>query len=217
MLKLPKEIKDKIKDLKVVISKVEKHNKNLELIVEESKSLNSDKISEEVLIWLTKNVENFISNQETKFKIDLILDKESETLEDMEEIKKLQDLYSAIPEDDEMSKKELERSFEVRTILNKITSDVFEKINSKDELLNNLFKRMAYYYELKGINKGKMLIQELTGKVSILNFEYEAFSVGVKIRNAQTKDTVKQYMIPEGFTLWLEIAFTAVSSPQSIF
>jgi len=214
---LPKEVKEKIKELKVFIGTLNEKKKTLVTIDEESKLIDLDKSANEVLLWLTKNVENFISNQETKFKIDLILDKESETVEEMEELKKLQDLFTSIPEDENMSKKDLEQSLKTRENLNNIVSKIFNIMNTKEELLNNLFVRMAYYYELKGINKGKFLLQELIGKVSILNFEYEAFSVGVKIRNAQTKDTVKEYMVPEGFTIWIEIAFTPVSSPQSIF
>jgi hypothetical protein len=53
--------------------------------------------------------------------------------------------------------------------------------------------------------------------VSILKFEYEAFSVGVKVRNPKENNTIKEYVIPEGFTIWIEIAFNQVLTPVSMF
>jgi hypothetical protein len=83
--------------------------------------------------------------------------------------------------------------------------------------MDNLFKRMAYYYELKGISRGKLLIQELEGQVSIVKFEYEAFSVGVKVRDPKKDTTIREYVIPEGFTVWIEIVCNPANPPTSMF
>jgi hypothetical protein len=81
-------------------------------------------------------------------------------------------------------------------------------------LLKDLFKRMSFYYEMKGINNGNILLQEVIGEVDITKFEYEAFPIGVKVlssdKNKNEEDrVVKEYAIPEGFTIWMEIAFKA--------
>ena len=58
---------------------------------------------------------------------------------------------------------------------------------------------------------------EVSPFLSILRFEYEAFSVGVKVRNPKDNNTITEYVIPEGFTIWIEIAFNQVLTPVSMF
>ena len=91
---------------------------------------------------------------------------------------------------------------------------------TKTELLEKLFKRMKFYFELKGISKGVPLIEELEGAVEVLQFEYEAFTVGVKVSKPAIhkrsidgeiekveEEAQTEYVIPEGFTIWVEIAY----------
>lgn len=225
----------KVQEITVIQDDLKYSKKDIKDILKEAKSINYNKMAEEILIWLTKNVENYISNQETKFKLDIILDNDCNTIEDMEELKKLQDLYRAIPDDeffriDQTKAKEKEnfivKNTEVlnldeinkaRETLDLITERTFIAMNNKVELLENLYKRMVFYYELKGVNKGQLLLQKLDGKVAILRFEYEPFSVGVKIRDPQKEKVVKEYIIPEGFSIILEIAFSQVKEPTSLF
>ena len=213
---------NKIANLKIEREEIVYNKKELSNILTESEKLDSTKISNEILTWIIKNVEQFINNQTKVFKLDLILDNESEKVEDMDEVKKLQDLYRAIPEETENNVDEI---VVVRKKLDKIAEKASKKMSKNKDLLNDLFKRMAFYYELRGFNKGVPLIQNLEGKVEILKFEYEAFSVGVKIRqpkiNADSKEleynAIKEYVIPEGFTVCLEIAFNQVAPPTSMF
>jgi len=92
------------------------------------------------------------------------------------------------------------------------------------DLLEKLFDRLIYYYEMQGIKNGEMLIQEMAGAVNVLKFEYEAFEVGVKIlapevahQENKERKVVKQYTIPEGFTVWIEVAYKANLRPTSLF
>ena len=193
-------------------------------IMEQVESLDASKIAEEVLMWLTKNVENFISNQTKEFKIDIVLDQESETVYEMEELKKLQDIYQSLPDSCSASVNN------ARNKLDEITEEAFDAMGTKTEMLQSLFKRMAFYYELRGISRGTQLIQELEGNVSITKFEYDPFSIGVKVRKmevAQNEDggervisdkhVITEYVVPEGFSLWLEIAFIPKVLPKGMF
>ena len=65
-------------------------------IMDNADTVKPKKAANEVLKWVTDNVENFIDNQQHEFELDLVLD----TSEEFNEIKKLQDLYRAIPDDE---------------------------------------------------------------------------------------------------------------------
>ena len=211
---------DKLKSFQECITIKSEFNRCVlepEQINKQALALDCDKIATEILIWLTKNVENFIDNQTKQFKIDLILDKESKTVEEMEETKKLQDLYQALPdsneEDVEIARKNLDET----------TAKAYKNLTTKKDLLEKLFERMAYYYELVGVSKGKMLINKLVGSVSITKFEYESFleyaqgEDGERFGEKKSDKLIREYTIPEGFTIWIEIAFTPKTLPKSIF
>jgi len=226
-------------------------------ILEDVDKIDSNKVAEEVLEWVIENVENFIDTQSKTFKLDLVVD----SSESMQETKKLQDLYRAIPDDEECTEQQIEEAQQTRRILDKVVSRSFDIIQTKKEDLDNLFKRMKYFYEKvipssenkkraleideelkvlinqkeslesqkekdtlqKQINsvvkEGESLInyESLGGSVSIINFDYEAFSVGVKLLEGQNPDdkevkekiekaVYKQYVIPEGFAVWVQIS-----------
>jgi hypothetical protein len=199
-------------------------------ILSKSKKIKPQVIAKEVLGWLISNVENYIDNQVRIFKLDLVID----SSESMQETLKLQNLYRAIPDDDAKSKQDEKELQDCRTVLNDITDQAYKKIVENEKGLQELFKRLVFYYEMTGFRDGKPLIRELDGVVNISKFEYEAFSVGVKIltrkdpispKNAtpisdlpdKKKAVMKQYVIPEGFTVWLEIAFKTSARPTSMF
>ena len=196
-------------------------------ILSKSKKIKPQIVAKEVLGWLISNVENYVDNQVRMFKLDLVID----SSESMHETLKLQNLYRAIPDDtlNKQSQKELQ---ECRAILNDITEQAHKKITENEKGLQELFKRLVFYYEMTGFMDGKPLIQALDGAVNVSKFEYEAFSVGVKVltKNDDVKEdkaisdlpenkktVMKQYIIPEGFTVWIEIAFKAKSRPASMF
>jgi len=233
-------------------------------IIEDAKTINTEKISLEVLTWIITNVENFIDNQNKIFKLDLVLDNAKGT----EETKRLQDLYRAIPDDDEKDEIKLEKYQECRRMLDGITKTAFEHMKGSKELLDKLYERMIFYYErvipnpdnkrralaideelkelfrlkeraneedkkwiqdkiTETIKEGEKLVKftELEGSVSITNFDYEAFSVGMQIREGQNpnetehkeKKVLKSYNIPEGFTIWVEMNFKNKMRPTVMF
>ena len=220
-------------------TKIKKTGPSMEIkdILEKANEIDTDKIAKEMLTWLINNVENFIDNQKREFKIDLILDSDT-----MSESTKLQNLYRAIPEEDtksieldkidNISDIESNRFLEVnkcRKALDKITKKCHSSMKWQKELLEMLFKRMIFYYEMVGVSKGNVLLKELTGAVSITEFDYEAFSVNVQLSSAKVgiqreneMEVVevgkeREYDIPEGFAIWLEIAFKDTIQRPNLF
>lgn len=227
-------------DFEIVKNEVSYEKKTFQDITKESKEIDVEIAAREILIWAANNVEEFIDNQRKIFKLDLIIDAEDGATESMPAIRKLQDLYRAIPEDPELDienlgdedatydqltdtqKGEITKIQRCRAVLDTVTNDVYLCMKTNEDLRSELFKRMAFYYEMKGLSSGNLLIDALSGEVDVNKFEYEAFPVGVQVRSPiverkgvdgnLTKEggkIINEYVIPEGFTLWLEIAFKA--------
>jgi len=231
-------IQDKLSSIVIVDAENKFQKQNLDKIIELSKEINVSLAADEVLKWLINNVNQFIDNKEKVFRIDFVIDESSN--EDIGEIKKLQDLYRSIPEDadlgidnlsiDNFANIESEILDDVsacRNMLNDITEQIHKQINTSSKL-KDLFSKMIYFYEMVGINKGTPLIKNLKGSVEIVEFEYEAFSVGVQvlggfanidedISTPTQKREIKKYTIPEGFSILLEISFVDKSKIRSLF
>jgi hypothetical protein len=225
---MEKETKDKLIIPQIQkVSNKEYEKFSIDEILERKDLINKKEAAEELIEWLKVNVPNFIDNKERLFKIDLVVAEESK--ENIENIKLLQDLYRGIKEDsfyigedgnnktfEEITEEDLKDVMSVRGELDKITEEINEYI-LKSEKLKELFDVMVFYYELSGINKGKLVLKELTGSVSV-SLQYDSFDVGVKVIDSITKETCKEYIIPEGFSVSLEIAFRDVKrSISSLF
>ena len=229
---------------------VEFDKKPVEDILKESESIDAKQVASEVLTWLEKNVENFIDNHAKMFHVPLDnLDVQVGTadgdLVDMTETKKLQDLYRAIPDDSDAidisptqeefnnvlkfyeesltdeQRASLEETVACRDKLNVITESVHSMMRDNDDLMTKLADRMKYFYELFGFTDGNALIQEMRGLVDIISFEYEAFSVGVRLtkksEDGQGNEVVKDYIVPEGFTVCVELSTKMEQRPTSVF
>ncbi len=211
-------------------------------ILEDSKKIDPKQIALEVIGWAIENVENYIDNTVKIFKLDLFLDAE----ETMQETKKLQDLYRSVPNDEDLVSPEvlqqlkedekngkplimdkkteaaLDSAQKCRETLDEIVEIAHKEMNKLDKYVDKLSERLVYYYEMKGIKDGVPLIQDLDGAAEIIKFQYDSFNVGVRIKKtmAENKDgqeeVSSEYVIPEGFTVWIEIS-TKDKRPQSLF
>ena len=231
--------------------KAKKNNKKSpEEILSEARKIDTELVSNEVLDWLIKNVEYYIDNQTKEFKIDIIIDGESDP--PMPETRKLQNLFRQIPDDSDVIKlsdiksrnlfddlssgnidieagDKFDGIIRLKDQLDEISIECLNKIRENHAKREKLFERLSYFYEMMGVYKGEALLRQLNGAVEINKFEYEQFSVDVKVeapafqvQNAEGETTniqldSKSYTIPEGFTIWLEIAFTTNSKATSIF
>jgi len=214
----------------------------IEDILEDSKTINPKQIALEVIGWAIENVENYVDNTVKIFKLDLVLDAE----ETMQETKKLQDLYRSVPNDEDLVSPEILQQLKddekngkplimdkktedilnsgqkCRETLDEIVAAAHKEMNKLDKYVNKLSERLVYYYEMRGIKDGVPLIQDLDGAAEIIKFQYDSFNVGVRIKKNmiqdenENKDILSEYVIPEGFTVWIEIS-TKDKLPQSLF
>lgn len=218
---------------------------DFDAIINEGKQIDTNKVGNEILDWLIANVENFIDNSVKTFKIDLVINGTSEP--PMPETTKLNDLYRNIPQDEQLvdvkdvfrkdgtinmrklNTKAANKAAKVRMALNEITQECLDKIQDNKEKLHKLYERMIFYYEMIGFHRGSPLLREISGAVNITKFEYEAFSMDVQVQSPTYKiqredgsvDTIesetKAYTVPEGFTVWVEIAFAPKAVSASLF
>jgi len=263
-------------DAKPECVRVEFEKRSVEDILADAKTIDPKKIAIEVYTWVVDNVESFIDSYIRIFKLDLIVDE----VPSMSEIKKLQDLYRAIPDDIEdvndllmESQGFLDKCTQCRMTLDKITAKAFSAIRENKDMEDVLFKRMIFFYEklipspdnkqranvidsqlkelaaekeaapedkqeeiqekiLKKVEEGIKLLnyEELEGGARIIQFDYEAFNVGVTISKGVDieiagedevkvgkKKILKEYVILEGFTCWVELSYKLKQRQASIF
>jgi hypothetical protein len=201
--------------------------KDIQTILKEAEDINCELCAEEVLNWIEHNVENFIDNQKYDFRLDLPI---SNDIDALPETRKLQNLYRAIPEDDtfipegltdEQINNLLESNIDVDAIvkckqeLDIVTNNIFSSMKENSELLEKLFERMSFYYELQEIKDGDMIISEVNGKVHILTFDYDNFPVHVSVTSTTDATSLKYYTIPDGFSI--SLALELKKEPQAIF
>lgn len=236
---LPEVLSDQF-EFKKVDMQFEK--KEIGEIISLSSNVDAEKAANEVLDWLLSNVTNFIDNKEKEFRIDLIIEENSS--ENMENIKLLQDLYRAIPDDSEFidgdrieeifasgrlddafEEEDFKKLVECRETLDNVVFEIHDTMRESPKL-KELYQKMIYFYEMIGINEGQPLLKELEGEVDIIEFEYESFSISVLVNEGlvnendeevSEKKVITQYAVPEGFSLLLEIAFIDKSRSFGIF
>lgn len=215
-------------------------------IISRSNSINVINVADEVLTWIKDNVTNFIDNKTKRFKLDLTVKVEDESNTTLGEVYKLQNLYQELPEDpdgnsgadakktgyDSLSEDDkflVDEIIRGRAHLDTITKKCHEAMR-ESSLRKDLFDAMIYFYELKGAQHGKLLTQKLEGGVDINLFEYDSFPVHVKVTQKtfdedaegnvvekRLDDSAEEYVIPEGFAVWLEISYKPKSVTASLF
>ena len=106
----------------------------------------------------------------------------------------------------------------------KIDGELKELFNQKENASTEQDKKDIQDKIVAKIKEGENLIKfiEVEGSVNITKFEYDAFEVGVQIKDANNEEgeerkILKDYVIPEGFTIWLEINFKNKQRPTSMF
>jgi 3-keto-L-gulonate-6-phosphate decarboxylase len=108
------------------MNKIEK--RTLEDIINDSKTINTKLVAEEILTWAINNVENFIDSEEKIFQISLTID----SSEGMSESQKLQNLYRAIPEDEDFA---IAGGFNIE--------EFNKKTKSREKELDNLLEKVS--------------------------------------------------------------------------
>jgi transposase len=71
---------------------------------------------------------------------------------------------------------------------------------------------------IEKIKEGQSLLkfEQFEGDISIHKFDYEAFDVGVSLKDPETKEIIKEYVVPEGFVVWFDINLNKIVNPNTI-
>lgn len=199
---------------KNIIDKLQKRVKNIDI----------KKSAVEILSWLIDNVEQYIDNKETVFSLYFPIKKDN--MPNMNQTFNLGSLYL------EFEKEKLKNERECLKILDDIVNLIKQEIIDNKELLEKLFKRLIWYYEMIGFNmKTGPVIQEMDGYVSINNFFYEPIGLdiivtkkynkqlpdGTLIESDKKPEIIKKEHIPEGFVVEIEIKKWAKQNITSVF
>lgn len=191
-----------------------------EQLVSASKEVDAKKIASQVLKWLIKNVENYIDNQENIFLIYFTYDILDEN--GLSELKKLQNLYYAIPAEGVVVNghaTSIETIQEMLQTLDTIVNESKEIMDKDSVQTGELFKRLIYFYEMVGYNKlTGPIIRKYDGHVQFNHFIYEPISMPVTVTKKMKKlmdgelvdsgipdEVVSEFVVPEGYSLELEL------------
>lgn len=115
--------------------------------------------------------------------------------------------YEKIIPSSENKKRAFQIDNELRELVQKKeNADETEKVKIQEEIV-------------KKLHEGEQLVkfEQFEGTVSILKFEYEAFELSVKITSKENNKVSKEYNVPEGFTIWIQLTNKIKQRPTGIF
>ena len=196
----------------------------------------------EFLDWLIKNVEQYVDNHKTKF----ILNISPKEAGGMPIAERVETLYQALDGEsveisirgdsefdwsslDEATQKSVEEETSKLMILHTLVEKAYQSMLNNEKRLSELFKRIAFYYELIGFRNGIPIEKQIGGAVHIDTFHYEAVSVPVEIKGrvpvfdennelVGMKETESStYMIPPSFVIDLDFELLDKRTQTSLF
>lgn len=188
-------------------------------IFTKSKDVDPKAISKEIIQWMIDNVENYVDNHRTVYRLYLTVD--SNTV--MAATGLLQLLYMSIPspkDDNDQAAKDVEGR--CLDLLDDLTIKVKEELVANKEGLKSLYDRLVYYYEMTGFSsQSGPIVQQFDGYVELSEFVYEPLSMEVVVSSGEDivdssgnhigqnkpKAVVKREMLPEGYAVELEIKY----------
>jgi len=174
-------------------------------------SISIQAIAQETIRWATVHVEDYLDNQQNMFRLYFPKDQ----LAELPEALKLHDLYQEIPEvqEDHPAFNDVVKAIEY---VHLICKNVQAKMNSEKSLMDDLFKRLIFYYDMKILRKdGKdvaPIIYDLEGYVHVGLFDYEGMSQTVEVTKIAADDPtkrekIKEIVLPEGYGVELTLHF----------
>lgn len=186
-------------------------------VIERAKDVSPVEMGKEIGKWIIDNVEQFIDNQDTVFRMYLNIRSDM----GLPASSLYQRLYLSVYNADEglYPAEEIDKAV---AILNELLESAKKSMEEDIEMMGVLFRKMVYFYELTGfiVKDGKVeqaLTQKMDGKVSINILEFDPVSLtstvaqgigqneGGVIKEGDQKVILKREEIPAGFGIELEI------------
>jgi hypothetical protein len=192
---------------------------SLDQINENLETISPAKMAEEIGKWVTDNVEQFIDNRETVFRMYLTINADM----GMPNSSLYQRTYMSVPDPDEDNGITPDMISQVYETLDAKLAEAKEILDGNQEFHDLLFNRMSYFYELTGfaVKDGKVqqaMIQKMVGKVSLNELMFDPVSMTVsvaqgvgknedgKVTEGDKKVVVKEQELPAGFGIEVEIS-----------
>ena len=183
-------------------------------------TIDADAMAGEVMAWLIANVEQYIDNQETTFRMYLTL----ESGEKMPMCHAVQQMYMGIPEDLD----DADVLAELYDLLEGIVSKAGDALSSDTTGLAQLFKRMIFFYEMTAFSREVgPIIQEMEGSVTINEFMFDTVPIAVKVtkrmrdqfsqKQVGESESVKEVYMPEAFGVELTLNHWAKPAATSMY
>jgi len=209
----------------------EKHEFSVAEIRERTPLIDPVELAVELGDWMTANVEQYIDNRETVFRMYLCVKSDM----GMPVSSMFQRLYLSVPDVDEG-----------RGITGTLVEALYDALDAKlaeakrilsedEEFQRHLFERMVFFYELTGfvVKDGKVsqaMMQKMQGRVQINELVFDPISLtttvaqGVgkhehgKVREGRDKVVVKKVETPAGYGIEIEISIRPQGTvPTSIY
>lgn len=183
-------------------------------ILDKIPAINPADLAVELGDWMLSNVEQFIDNRETVFRLYLCVNSDM----GMPVSSLFQRLYLSVSESEENELIE-----KIYDLLDGKLQQAKSILSNDKEFQEHLFARMSYFYELTGfvVKDGQVsqaMIQKMEGKVSINELAFDPVSLtttvaqGVgkqengKIREGDSKVVVRHQEVPAGYGIEIEIS-----------
>jgi len=166
----------------------------MDAIVAQARDISAQAIADEVMDWLIANVEEYVDNAETIYRISFT----PEQIEACPEAKRVTDLYLSIPETGH------EKEVECIDALHDVINSVKELMESDEERMTKLFDRLVFFYDTKmTVVNGRPvpLTIPMDGKITIHEFLFDTVGQTVTVRRKNVKMTKEQMASPQAAEL----------------
>jgi len=195
---------------------------DFESIKRRADEINPQNIADELLDWLDANVENYIDNSKTIFRIYF----PKEELVDIPHMLRLHELYA---ESKSENKEDSEVEAQCLNYLHAVVTQAKECMKKSRVKIEKLFRRLIFYYEMKLAHDqaGMRTVEfEYDGTVSIVIFDYEPYSVDIEVKRGyatgdgpvQGQEIIEKKTLPEGYALEFKLVYwPATASTGVIF
>jgi len=194
-------------------------------VAEKAVTISPADLAREIGAWIIQNVEQFIDNQDTVFRMYLCVNSDM----GMPASSLYQRLYLSAYNAEEGKNASDDEIGHAVEALNGLLDKAKELLEADRETMEALFRKMVFFYELTGfvVKDGKVqqaMTQKMDGKVSVNVLEFDPVSLtttvaqGIgkntdgSIREGDQKVIVKQEEMPAGFGIELEIVMSPKNS-----
>ena len=163
-------------------------------ITKEAQGIDPEKIAVELMEWLIANVEEYVDNAETIYRISLTPDQ----IKTCPEANRIVELFASIPETGH------EKEMECIDALEAVVAQAKEIMENDDERLAKLFDRLVFFYDTKiTMVNGKPLpvTIQMDGKIKLHEALFDTVGQKITVKRKNVELTREQMQQPNAMEL----------------